>query len=443
MRNLYHEYGDFVRTDTFAVLEGFGTQCTKSDFYDLLLPDKSLVFTRDKPMHDARRQVWSTALSASGTISLSRNGPHPLVTPSLTSGPLVINSYRPRIERQIAVLLQRISEAATTQSTVLVNDMVYWFTFDSMGEFAFNQDFGMMRRQEWHFAVTLSRRALSLVGPFSPAMWLIKIGFAFAPWFSNIRAWLAMLSFCNDQMEARTKTRPPERDIASYFIEEAESKGHSKNMQRWMQGDAATVIVAGSDTTAPQLIFLLYLIARNPDAADKMSAELADVDPMDLNAVSRLPHLNGVINEALRLYSSVPTAVSRQTPPQGVMLGDTWIPGDTKVIIPRWVISRREDCFVRADDFIPERWYSKPELVKHRRAFAPFGTGRASCVGQGLAMTQLRLVLASLVKRYHVRFPSGGQDGQEVLRDMKDQLTAKPGELRLTFQCRDVKTASS
>ncbi|KAI4112731.1 MAG: hypothetical protein LQ345_006158 [Seirophora villosa] len=213
-------------------------------------------------------------------------------------------------------------------------------------------------------------------------------------------------------------------------------------MQRWMQGDAATVIVAGSDTTAPQLIFLLYLIAQNPDAADKISTELADVEPMDLNAVSRLPHLNGVINEALRLYSAVPTAVSRQTPPQGVMLGDTWIPGDTKVIIPRWVISRREDCFVRAEDFIPERWYSKPELVKHRRAFAPFGTGHASCVGQGLAMTQLRLILASVVKRYHVRFPPGGQDGREVLRDMKDQLTAKPGELRLVFERRDRKTAS-
>ncbi|KAL8955278.1 MAG: hypothetical protein Q9193_006812 [Seirophora villosa] len=374
MRNLYEEYGDFVRTgpselasfhpDSFAVLEGFGTQCTKPDFYDLMLPDKSLVFTRDKPIHDARRQVWSTALSASGKISLSRNGPHPLVTPSLTSGPLAIDSYRPRIERQIAVLLQRISEAATTQSTVLVNDLVYWFTFDSMGEFAFNQDFGMMRRQEWHFAVNLFQRALSLIGPFSPTIWLIKIGFAFTPWFWNIGAWFGMLSFCNDQMEARmkvsltlpkipfngapraepffSKTTPPERDIASYFIKEAEIKGHSEIMQRWMQGDAATVIVAGSDTTAPTLTFLLYVVARNPDAADKISAELADIDPMDLSTVSTLPHLNGVINEAMRLYSVTPTTVSRQTPPQGVMLGDTWIPGNTKVLSPRWVIFRRE-----------------------------------------------------------------------------------------------------
>ncbi|KAL8653586.1 MAG: hypothetical protein Q9210_002004, partial [Variospora velana] len=253
---------------------------------------------------------------------------------------------------------------------------MYWFAFDSMGEFAFNQDFGMMRRQEWHFAITLFRRALALIGPFSPAVWLIKIGFAFVPWFWNIGAWFGMLSFCNKQLEARTKvghrslipnhvfgmgladvfcskTKPPERDIASYFIEEAETRGHSEFMQRWMQGDTATVIVAGSaasythqlirigsDTTAPTLTFLFYLMARNPEDANKIYAELADIDPMDLNAVSTLPHLNGTINEAMRLYSVAPTTVSRQTPPQGVRLGNTWIPGNTKVISPRWVIFR-------------------------------------------------------------------------------------------------------
>ena len=52
--------------ESFAVLEGYGTKCTKSDFYDLLLPDLSLVFTRDKRVHDARRNLWSCALNTQG-----------------------------------------------------------------------------------------------------------------------------------------------------------------------------------------------------------------------------------------------------------------------------------------------------------------------------------------------------------------------------------------
>ena len=99
MSRLHEKYGDFVRTgmvnststpvtgitttewhficvgpseiasfhpDSFSVLEGFGTKCTRSDFYDIMLPNNSVVFTRSKPMHDARRPVWSAALSTTG-----------------------------------------------------------------------------------------------------------------------------------------------------------------------------------------------------------------------------------------------------------------------------------------------------------------------------------------------------------------------------------------
>ncbi len=61
--------------------------------------------------------------------------------------------------------------------------------------------------------------------------------------------------------------------------------------------------------------------------------------------------------------------------------------------------------------------------------------GRASCVGQGLATTQMRLVLASLVQKFRIRFLPG-EDGKEVVRDMKDQLTAQPGRLTLMFEAR-------
>ena len=87
----------------------------------------------------------------------------------------------------------------------MINAVMYWFTFDSMGEFAFNRDFGMMHRQEWHFAINLFRRALSIIGPFAPTIWLMKVGFAFVPWFWKIGDWFSMLAFCNQQMEARMK----------------------------------------------------------------------------------------------------------------------------------------------------------------------------------------------------------------------------------------------
>jgi uncharacterized protein YwlG (UPF0340 family) len=75
---------------------------------------------------------------------------------------------------------------------------------------------------------------------------------------------------------------------------------------------------------------------------EKMYAELTGVDPLDLNAVSALPHLNATIYESMRLYSVAPTIVTRITPPQGVLIGDTFIPGNVKVLAPRWTIFKRK-----------------------------------------------------------------------------------------------------
>lgn len=75
---------------------------------------------------------------------------------------------------------------------------------------------------------------------------------------------------------------------------------------------------------------------------EKIHAELTGVDPLDLTAVSAMPHLNAIISESMRLYPVIPTIVSRTTPPQGVMIGDTYIPGDVKVVAPRWTIFKRQ-----------------------------------------------------------------------------------------------------
>jgi Cytochrome P450 len=131
----------------------------------------------------------------------------PLPKRALTTECTAIASYQDRINRQIKVLMKNLSDSAAAKRPVIINEVMYWFAFDSMGEFAFNQDFGMMRRQEWHFAVTLFRRAISIVGPFAPTIWLIKVGFTFLPWFWKIGDWFMMLAFCKQQMDKRLQVR--------------------------------------------------------------------------------------------------------------------------------------------------------------------------------------------------------------------------------------------
>lgn len=114
-----------------------------------------------------------------------------------------------------------------------------------------------------------------------------------------------------------------------------------------------TIFQHGSDTTAPSLINLLYLLVRQPCDMDIIKQELSTVDTSDVKAVAALPHLNGAINEAMRLLPAVLTFVTRVTPPEGLVVGDTFIPGSVKIAAPRYSIGRRKSCLFAVPTHAP------------------------------------------------------------------------------------------
>jgi cytochrome P450 len=80
----------------------------------------------------------------------------------------------------------------------------------------------------------------------------------------------------------------------------------------------------------------------------------------------------------------------------------------------------------RAEDWIPERWTTRPELVRDARGFAPFSQGRYSCVGKALAYREMRLVIALLTKRFEISFWPDDDKGATLFKDLRDQFTAAP-----------------
>lgn len=88
--------------------------------------------------------------------------------------------------------------------------------------------------------------------------------------------------------------------------------------------------------------------------------------------------------------------------------------------------------WVRPNEFIPERWYSQPELILDKRAFAPFSYGARYCLGKNIALVALRLVVAVLLQDYNVGF-APGYDEDTIWRDMRDQVTCQPGQVLCIF----------
>jgi cytochrome P450 len=137
-----------------------------------------------------------------------------------------------------------------------------------------------------------------------------------------------------------------EPDVMSHLLEETKIAEDKRGDFYWLSGDSRLIIVAGSDTTSTTITYVLYHLAKDPTQITKLRAELKSLvkseKDLDVKDVRDAEHLNGVINETLRLHPAVPSGLYRLTPPEGLMVGDTYIPGEVTVIAPNYTLGRRQ-----------------------------------------------------------------------------------------------------
>lgn len=415
------KYGSIVRTGpneitifnpaAFDLLDGYGNDTTRDVWYDIVRPRTSAIFTRDKMEHKVGRKFWAQGLSSKA-----------------------VNDYYPRLTALVRELSRCIGTFGT--GAVDIDQVMSWYSWDFMGEVLFGEDFNLTKSKVTHPGIKHRDRALALAGPLGDAIWIALLGFQLLPSVGAVNDWHRMIQFCEDHMKLRIKRGGNGKsDMAQYFIEEYENTAKTKSKKErdlHLGGTAVTAVVAGSDTTRAVLIGLWWFLAKFPDHAKRVQAEIDGVDVNDANALAALPHLNGVINEALRLVPPVMTGSNRITGPSGMLIDGVLIPPGVKVTCPKYVLHRMESMWVRPNEFIPERWYSQPELILDKRAFAPFSYGARYCLGKNIALVALRLVVAVLLQDYNVGF-APGYDEDTIWRDMRDQVTCQPGQVLCIF----------
>ncbi|KAL4877794.1 benzoate 4-monooxygenase cytochrome P450 [Aspergillus karnatakaensis] len=408
LHELHERYGPIVRVGPsnvsiikpHAVTQIYGgrSACTKSSFYDDSHPMRSLHACRSRTEHDRRRRVWSTGFRAAR-----------------------LRGY----ESRIRVYRQKLFDRLNTEQQHGHIDMSTWFNFysyDVMGDLTFARSFGMLDRRGNHWAIGMLLSGTVLFGYYLPS-WafrcLVTVPFLFKD-FQRIFGFVAQI------LVERMNTKVEIPDICASFL--APLKGDSPTTDQFnlLMGDAMLIITAGSDTTATSLTSIVYELACHPEEFSKLRAELEPLTPDDPSSgeyldsqIAGLPHLNGVINETLRLHPPIPSVIPRDTPPEGITFNvngmQTHIPGGVTVFCPQWVIGRSEEAYVEPLSFLPERWYKRPEYIKAHEAYAPFSSGTYSCIGKPLALMNIRTTIARLVMTFDISFPeSGGGTGDKT-----------------------------
>lgn len=209
-----------------------------------------------------------------------------------------------------------------------------------MGDLSFGKSFDMLKKGESHFAIRILHENTRPVGFLSGVPWLLYTIGKTPGLGAAIQQFIAWSEQC---VEERKAMKVDEPDIMSYILESEPIFSDPQKEHMLLVGDSRLIIIAGSDTTAATLVHAFYHLTRDPAQVQKLRAELQDIpmgDEFSIQALQSLDHLNGVINETLRLYPAVPGGVFRQTPQEGIQVGDHFIPGDVTVLTPPWVIQR-------------------------------------------------------------------------------------------------------
>ena len=173
-------------------------------------------------------------------------------------------------------------------------------------------------------------------------------------------------------------------------------------------------LFVGHDSTSSTICYIIHLLSTHPAVLVKIRAEhdkLLGSDPSVAPAILKeqpyltndLPYTTAVIKESLRLFA--PGGCSRAGKP-GIDLiddlGNRCPTQNTAVFTIHTEMHRAPAYWSRPDEFLPERWLVEAghELQPMRGAYRAFEIGPRNCVAQGFVMTELRVILACIVRQF-------------------------------------------
>jgi len=172
---------------------------------------------------------------------------------------------------------------------------------------------------------------------------------------------------------------------------------------RQLRDEVVTLFLAGHETTASLLTWVLYWLARRPDIAERVTVEI-DRHILNDNPCSgdlkALEYTARFVHEVLRLYPPAWT-IARNAVSEDVILGYR-IPAGAIVMLSPYLAHRWEEIWPDPLRFNPDRF--TPEAVKGRHPFAyfPFSLGPRICIGMQFSLLEARLVLALILRRFNV-----------------------------------------
>ncbi|KAF2865707.1 cytochrome P450 51A [Massariosphaeria phaeospora] len=223
-----------------------------------------------------------------------------------------------------------------------------------------------------------------------------------------------------------------------------------------------TLLMAGQHSSSSTSAYILLRLASQPDVTEQLYREqmqnLAGEDdgrlpPLQFCDLDKLPLLQGVVKETLRVHSSITSVMRKVTKPLPIP-GTPYLVTTDKVLMASPIITAMSDEFFKdAETWNPHRWLSRPgdandnddndgdntDIVDYgygavskgtKSPYLPFGAGRHRCIGEKFAYMNLGVIVATLVRHYKVFTLDGKRHVPETDYTSLFAMPKKPARIR-------------
>ncbi len=225
-------------------------------------------------------------------------------------------------------------------------------------------------------------------------------------------------------IDARRTCPEQGSDLLSRLLE-ASRADDDKKSRRMLRDELVVMILAGHETSAAALSWALVELARHPRVMAKLREEidgaLGGATPT-AEDLPRLPYLGQVVKEVLRLYPSLYN-IGRVAKEAYEIEGHTVRPGEN-VIMCQWAVQRSSRHYEEPDVFVPERWETGRMRNLPKFAYFPFGGGPRNCIGAQFSVLEMKMILASAIRRYDFELAPGTSIAADAALSLRPLLSA-------------------
>jgi cytochrome P450 len=199
-------------------------------------------------------------------------------------------------------------------------------------------------------------------------------------------------------------------DLLAMLLDARDDETNERMTDAQLRDEVMTIYLAGQETTANALTWLLLLLSRFPMVQREARAEVVRVlgdRPPGVEDLPRLELVGRIINETLRLYPPA-YIVSRQAIADDD-IGGYPVPAGSIVFTVPYVTHRDPRFWEHPEGFDPDHFAR--DRVKERPKYAhfPFGGGQRLCIGTGFAMMEMQIIVAMLLGTFSLHLAPGAR----------------------------------